>query len=222
MLKIKELIPATWLFRFVVPVHYHPDAGKQGLPEWLDQHELPHLGSMAGRPSFSRVWAAWSERGLSLAFAVRRQQQDRRRAKKLGAKDYVEIYFNTRPGTQARRVNRYCQAFRILPVVTPPQKKSDMIQPLRLAVEYFNPRTAEHVRVVTTFDGCDYALCVILPAKALPGFEPDHEPRLGFMYAVFDESRGVQTFTGTDPYLMNRDPSLWVPLELTRQELTGP
>ena len=61
-----------------------------------------------------------------------------------------------------------------------------------------------------------YVLDVLIPAKALTGFDPAEHPRLGFTYAVVDRELGEQTFSVGKPMPYTNDPSLWVTLEMTK------
>jgi hypothetical protein len=59
-----------------------------------------------------------------------------------------------------------------------------------------------------------YLLRAHIPARAITGFDPSEQPRLGFTYAVTDRELGWQTFTVGSEFPFPSDPTLWGSLEL--------
>jgi hypothetical protein len=68
------------------------------------------------------------------------------------------------------------------------------------------------VRSEKRVDG--YLLEVLISASALTGYDPVENPRLGFMYAVYDRELGEQTLGVSSEFPYREDPSLWGTLEL--------
>ena len=76
------------------------------------------------------------------------------------------------------------------------------------------PEDAFRVRSEKRIDG--YLLQAMIAAEALTGFDPAEHPRLGFNYAVMDREHGLQTWSASDDYPYDSDPSLWGTLELVQ------
>jgi hypothetical protein len=200
------LLPSTFLFRFSVPCRYEPELwGKNGVP-LREEHRIPSFGELSGERIFADVRAAWNEKGM--AFWVRvtgKKTPVWCRATRLEDSDGLHVWIDTRATQNIHRAGRFCHRFAFLPGGagrTFEQPYAGYV-PINRARE--NPRPVPAG-----------ALQVLIETRALTGYEPHEQPRLGFSYAVVDRDLGWQTLTVGPEFPFAEDPSLWGVLELTK------
>lgn len=244
------LLPTTFYFRFSAAVGYCDElpAGAPGpsarpaakssefrLLGLTEEHALPSLGALDGRPEFGQLRLAWNERGLGIALEVlgKRQppQVDPHRPE---LSDGLHVWIDTRDARTIHRATRFCQRFYFLPAIGRPSARTGGVGEWSLA-------PAGQVRINRAREdaplcGRDDLLAVVrplakgaasagnrgylleafLPAACLTGFDPQENPRLGFCYHVHDAELGDQFLTVGREFPFAEDPSLWSTLELTR------
>lgn len=215
MASLEQAIPPILLFRFAIPLRYHPQAGLAGRVDWTEDEAIPAVGELTGRRPFGRVFGVWSENGLTFAFSVTQRSKPLWcRATRTASSDRVELFINTRPAAMSRRLTPFCVGITAMPIGNPAAPGAPYVE----CHCFVNPHTIvgpEYVHATSAVDGHDYLLSVAIGARGLPGFDPQHEPRVGFMCVFHDVVFGTEAFAGLPVQAVGQDPSLWVMLELT-------
>jgi hypothetical protein len=188
----------------------------------LDLPEASRIDNFAALDSvrnFADMWLAWNELGLGLKFAVRGKenppQGDTARPE---ASDGLTLWLDTRDARTNRRAGRYCHQFHLLPSAAGPDRDESIVvqTPIRRATDAAPTAAAGAIPFRSRRTRGGYEMEAFFSAGVLHGFDPEHNPRLGFFYLVHDGELGEQTLgAGTDlPYA--EDPALWQTLELVR------
>jgi hypothetical protein len=133
-----------------------------------------------------------------------------------GETDGLLLWIDTRCTQSVHRAGRYCHLFEFLPA----GGGEDGRQPI--ATQWPVPRAqddAPHtdsdlLPIKSALDKRGYRLEAWLPAAALHGFDPEHQPRLGFTYVLHDAELGLQCLSIGPEFPFGSDPSLWCTLEL--------
>lgn len=195
-----------------------------------DRFRLPFPGAMDGRREFARVWTAWNERGLGVAFEVRGKELPIHgdQSRPTGS-DGMSLWLDMRDARTTHRAGRFCQRF-LLNAHDGSDSASPLAlrKPIKRATEEPPPVDANQVRILrraldeegdalhTTPDVVkSYRIEAFLPADVLPGFDAESNRRLGFFYRVRDRELGDQIFSGAPELPYWEDPSLWAVLVLT-------
>lgn len=210
------LIPKRFLFRISVPCHRCDEAGPNGAP-LEEQYRLISLGELEGEKAWADVRAAWNKAGLAFRVEVEGKRRSLWcRANRPEDSDGLHLWIDTRDVHTVHRAGRFCRRF----LFAPAGGGSDGRRPMALWLPINRARElpaavppgAIHVRSEVSAQG--YRLEAFVSAQALPGFDPEEHPRLGFTYAVLDHELGEQTFAVGQPMPYQEDPSLWATLEL--------
>lgn len=218
----ESLVPNRFLFEFEIPLRRRADFDeleKRGVAGFVDAERLPLLGELDEEPAFADVWACWSEIGLAVGCHVRGKSRTLKcDAKDLDASDGLWICVDTRGSRDLRRANRFCRRFLVMPrgggskgdapVVRSPvfQRSKEDAPEIRL----------DDIRVRSEIASKGYALLVVIPAAALPGFDPLEHPRIGFYCMIQDRQFGTQCLTVGDEFQWDIDPSTWATAVLAR------
>jgi len=211
------LVAPRFLFRFSVNVlRREPIWSSQGAK--LDEsYRLPAFGELDGEKRLADVRMAWSPQGLAWWIRVEgKQQLPWCRESRLDDSDGLQVWIDTRATHNVHRASQFCHRYVFLPRgggrnADQPVADQLLINRARENARPIRPRELQAVSKVTA---SHYELSAFAPAKALHGFDPSSQPRLGFTFALLDRERGLQTFaTGADfPY--EEDPSCWATIEL--------
>jgi hypothetical protein len=212
------LIPPRFLFRFAVEVHrcdalWSPKAGAL-----LDErYRLPDLAQLDGERPLAEVRMAWSPTGLAWWVRVEgKQQLPWCRDSRLEDSDGLQVWVDTRATNQVHRASRFCHRYAFLPRGggrTAEEPVADQML-INRARENARPVRARELQVHSTVKQNWYEMSAYAPVDALTGFDPDHQPRLGFTYALLDRERGLQTFSLGPGFPYEEDPSCWAEVAL--------
>lgn len=218
----ESLVPNRFLFEFEFPLRWRENLvslEERGVSGFVDAERLPALGALDSEPAFADVWACWSGSGLAVGCDVRGKSRTLKcDAKNLDDSDGLWICVDTRGSRDLRRANRFCRRFFVMPKGG--GSKGD--DPVARSPAF--PRSKEDapeirlddLRIRAEVSGKGYTLAVLLPAKALPGFEPSEHPRIGFYYMIQDRRLGTQCLTVDDELQWDVDPSTWATAVLAR------
>jgi hypothetical protein len=217
----EPLIPPRLLFRFAAPCLYRT------APLWSargaqlgEEHALPALAPLEGRPQFADVRAAWNEQGLAFAVHVAgKRQAPWCRESQMEESDGLHVWLDTRDTHNIHRATRFCHRFAFLPLGGSGHRDTATAGQLLInrAREHPRPAQAHHLAVRSDRRADGYALEAFVAAGALTGFDPAEHGRLGFTYAVHDRELGVQAWSAGVELPFDEDPSLWGTLELVRE-----
>lgn len=212
------MIPRSGYFEFFFPLRYVPPRRKPATALSGERYRLPDHCSFEHRKRFAEVLAGWNERGLHFRVHV----SGRRRPVQVDADrfwrlDCFEVWIDTRGDRSVRQATRFCHHFWCLPissrrVPTPKAGQAD-IRGARENAPRCDPdllQAAAHVRA----DG--YELLFTVSAGALTGFDPAESSTIGLAYHVSDVDFGAQAFPYPKDVPLERNPSLWAAVELTR------
>jgi len=180
---------------------------------------LPRLAGLAGVPDLLDLAVGWNEAGLAIRATVTGLSGSRWcQPTKPEDSDGLHLWIATRPTGASHRAGRFCRRLALLP--TGGGRQAD--QPVVVAAQI--PRTSEEaaslpdqaafIESKTTADG--WELDAFLTAAALPGWDPDESPRLGFFAAVVDRRLGKLPCFAPPEIPWESDPTTWAELLLSR------
>ncbi len=213
MRKIASHVTPACLLEFTLRLPHWTMAGSRA-SEYVDLPEIPHLGGLLGEQKFARVGGAWSSQGLSFSVRVTGRAHPFRYCEyDLRECDMFLVSLNARPSAAGKHAEKFrmdlCVFLGSNPTTNDPEAELSFAE------------TASRGPLSTLGCSCylelskrDYSLLVSLPAKILPGFQPDVEPALKFNYAVIDNSLGVQTLIHYPAAATRTSSSDWPILEL--------
>jgi hypothetical protein len=213
------LVPNRFLFRVAVPCVY-----VEGLPrDGDDLLDLPTACRIEGYSEldegrdFADVRMAWNEGGLALQVEVRGKDKplvgDSTRPRQ---SDGVTLWLDLRDARTSHRASRFCFQFHFLPTGGGPERDQPVFVQTKIHRALQDAPIVASTPFTFTVRGAGYKLEAFLPAEALPGFDPEQNPRLGVFYAVQDQELGVQTLGAAEEFPYAEDPSLWSVLVLTK------
>ena len=180
---------------------------------------LPRLAGLAGVPDLLDLAVGWNEAGLAIRATVTGLSGSRWcQPTKPEDSDGLHLWIATRPTGASHRAGRFCRRLALLP--TGGGRQAD--QPIVVAAQI--PRTSEEaaplpeqaafIEAQATVDG--WQLDAFLTAAALPGWDPDESPRLGFFAAVVDRRLGKLPCFAPPEFPWESDPTTWAELLLSR------
>lgn len=214
------LVPPEFLFRYSFPVQHIkglPRRGKRllNLPR---ECTLPSVAELAQRSDFGRVQVAWNDRGIGISVNVDgKTHPPVGDPEKLGQSDGIRVWIDTRCTQTVHRASRFCHQFELLPIGggEDSMQPAATMWPVARASDDPPEFDSDLLPIQSDVKDDGYRLEVWLPADALHGYDPDEQPRLGFMYALNDSERGLQCLSIGAEFPFASDPSLWCTLELT-------
>jgi hypothetical protein len=217
------LIPNRFLFRVSHPCPYvagipDDDDDLFSLP---DACKLSSFAELDDRREFADVRMAWNENGLALQVEVRGKDRlpegdiDRPRHS-----DGVSLWIDTRESRTSHRASRFCHQFHLLPRGGGEEKDQAVFGQSKINRALADAPLAApgSIALRGRVRGTGYRLAAFLPADALTGFDPAHNPRLGIFYVVRDAELGEQALGASTDLPYAEDPTLWGVLELVREE----
>jgi hypothetical protein len=186
------------------------------LPE---ECRIDNFAALDGARNFADLWLAWNEFGMGVKATVRgKENSPQGDATRPEASDGLTLWLDTRDARTNRRAGRHCHQFHLLPAAAGPERDEAVVlqTPIRRATENAPLTAPGAIPFRSRRIKRGYELEAFFPAAVLNGFDPEHNPRLGFFYLVRDGELGEQTLgAGVDlPYA--EDPALWQTLELVR------
>lgn len=182
-----------------------------------DACRLPSLAAVVEVPDVVELSTAWNERGLAVR-GVARGVGTARWCQPTRAEDSdgLHLWIATRPTGESHRAGRYCRRLALLP--TGGGRSAD--KPIAVACAI--PRTSEphaelpegSVSIAATLAADGWRIDAFVAAAALPGWDPEEIPRLGFFAALVDRRLGRVPLFAPPEYPWDSDPTTWAELEL--------
>ncbi|MDX2038480.1 MAG: hypothetical protein SFX72_17675 [Isosphaeraceae bacterium] len=212
------LIPQSFWFRPTLACP-HLDAIPRTRGRLLDLPDaclLPEFRPLEGEASWARARSAWNSRGLGLSFELTGKQGPIS-SDTTGAHtaDHVQFWIDTRDAREIHRATRFCSRF--LASIRR-EKKGWGIElvrrPIARAIADAPETSLDDVKRQVDLIAGGWRIELFLPAESIPGFDPETNRRLGFMYEVTDPDRGEQFLNLGREFPIGEDPSLWSILEL--------
>lgn len=216
----ETLIPPTFLFRFAVPCYQHTARANAKSVDLSTGHRIPSFGELSGEPPLAEVRLGWNAQAIFLQMEITgKEQLAWCRQNRIEDSDGLRLWIDTRNTHNIHRASRFCHQFVFLPFGGGDKfdQPTAVWLPINRARELSKPidPKALIVRSQKLKDG--YKLEGIIPTSVLTGWAPDDHPHLGFMYAVEDREKGMQTFSVDPQFPFADDPSLWGTLDLVEQ-----
>ena len=210
--KKAALIDPTFLFRFEVLLKRHSLKWTERGLKLPATCRLPSFGALGDRPVFADVRMAYSKSGLGVHVSVAgKRQLPWCRETRLDESDGFHLWIDTRCSPGIHRANQYCHRFLWMPGGGGPRREQPVasLVPIQRARSGPKPITAGELRVIALPRHDGYELSGFVPAKAMTGFDPSEQPRIGLYYSVIDRELGWQTLALGPEYPVMEDPSLW-------------
>lgn len=207
-----QLVDPTILFRFEVRLlQAKLDWTKRGL-ELPPACRMPSFGALSGGPIFADLRIAWSTEGIGFTLKVAgKRAMPWCRESRLDESDGLHLWMDTRNSPNIHRATQHCHRFLWLPAGGGPQRDRPVATIVPINRARANPKTIPNgallIHAAPKHDG--YELSGLIPTKAMTGFDPIDQPRIGFYYAVNDRELGNQSLTLSDSFPVAEDPSLW-------------
>jgi hypothetical protein len=217
----KSLLPQAFWFRLAAScprVDEIPRPGNRGrLLDLPAESVLPELSSLEGRNAWARVRVGWNQEGLGLAFLAEGRSASASSPDRPEGFADVNIWIDTRDTRNVSRATRFCHRFAVHLTLARDRKRLDVELSQRaiaraVADAPISSPDLLSARAELTRSG--WELEVFLPARALHGFDPDTNRRLGFAYQVSDHEREDQFLGVGRDFPIGENPSLWATLEL--------
>jgi hypothetical protein len=216
---MSALVPPEFLFRYTFSARHVSGVPRRG--QWLlnlpADCALPSLAGLTGRPDFAGVRLGWNARGMGVSVNVTgKTHPPVSDPERPGETDGLRLWIDTRCTQSVHRAGRFCHLFEFLPT----GGGEDGLQPIATQwpiarAQDDAPQTdSELLPIQAAVHEDGYRLEAWLPADALHGFDPEHQPRLGFTYALHDVELGLQCLSVGPEFPFISDPSLWCALEL--------
>ena len=216
------LVPARFLFRFAAPCNpVTKPWGPDGV-QLDERYRLLELHELERDKRFAEVRVGWSAAGLFFNVRIEgKRQAPWCRESRPDDSDGLRVWIDTRDTHNVHRAGRHCHQFIFMPAGTgrgldEPVGEQLLINRARENAKPVRPGLLQ-ARREKRVDG--YVLEAFVPAAALTGFDPEENPRIGFIYSVVDRELGDQVWCSPIDLPYREDPSLWGTLELER---TGP
>lgn len=178
---------------------------------------IPDLAALDGRDSWAHVRVGWNAAGIGISVQADGLGLNAKTPDRPEGFANLAIWIDTRDTRNVARATRYCHRFQVRLTLGRDRKslKSDIEQrPIARALgdaPIVSPSLLGH-RAELLKKGWRFEL--FLPAKALNGFDPETNRRLGFAYQVSDAEREDQFLGVGRDFPIGENPSLWSTLEL--------
>lgn len=206
------LLDPTFLFRFEVAIKRHPLAfTKEGL-DLPEQHRIPSFGALNGGPLFADVRLAWDVKGIGFWVQTSgKRQLPWCREGRSDVSDGLHLWLDTRNSPDIHRANRFCHRFALMPFGGGPKRDQAYAEMMMInrARQVPNPVPRGAIQVFGKPLPEGYLMSGIIPAIALTGYDPTEYPVLSLWYSVIDRERGTQTFSLSQEFPAEEDPSMW-------------
>lgn len=195
-----------------------PRSGSKGsLLDLPDACVLPSLAPLDNRVSWATVRAGWNAEGLGISIRAEGMAADALEADRPEGFAAVSLWIDTRDTRNVARATRYCHRFEVGLKLAPDKKglvATVEQRPIARATADapLCPPDLPVSRAALSKNG--WTLEVFLPARALHGYDPETNRRLGFAYQVSDHRREDQFLGVGRDFPIGENPSLWATLEL--------
>jgi len=218
----KALLPQAFWFRLNAScsrVEEIPRRGvRGGLLDLPASCVVPELSALEDRASWAAVRIAWNPRGLGIAILADAPASKAARSEDRpeGFAD-VNLWIDTRDTRNVSRATRFCHRFSARLTLARDRKSLDVELSQRLiarAVADAPICSPDWLSTRAELTRAGWLLELFLPARALHGFDPETNRRLGFAYQVSDHEREDQFLGVGRDFPLGENPSLWATLEL--------
>ena len=215
------LLPQAFLFRVAascpkVEVIPRLDS-KAALLDLPDACALPSLAALDNRDSWASVRAGWNAEGLGISVHADGLGPDALDVDRPEGFAAVSLWIDTRDTRNVSRATRHCHRFEVRLTLSPNRKNLSATveqRPIARATADAPLASPDLLVARATLLKIGWTLELFLPARALNGYDPETNRRLGFAYQVSDHQR-VDQFLGVGrDFPIGENPSLWATLEL--------
>lgn len=187
------------------------------------EYRIISSSDIAGHADFTDVRCAWSESGLALIFDTRAKAKQTQGLVKLN------VWIDTRSSRTIHRATKFCHQFRLEfdPFVTIGRKRAlnETMAPgaepsqIRINRALADAPVASRDAIYTDYlidRNGGFRLAIFLTDKALHGFDPEVNARLGLAYRLQIPAQELQRLGPGNEFPVQEDPSLWTVLELVK------
>ncbi|MEM7312046.1 MAG: sugar-binding protein [Planctomycetota bacterium] len=211
-----SLLEPTFLFRFSVPC-LPLDSLWSNDAELPESFQIPSFSELEDAPQFADVRMGWHADGIGVSVRVTGKKQPTWcRSSRIEDSDGIAIWIDTRDTQNIHRASRFCHHFIFCPQGTGKSMSEPVGRLIQINRAKDNPKPVKDgdlkLKSKVTKDG--YVLRAAIPASALTGYDPQEQRRMGFTFAVMDRELGWQTFSISNEFPIESDPSLWGTVEL--------
>ncbi len=178
---------------------------------------LPDLSALEGRVSWASVRVGWNPEGLGIAILAEGTTAAASSPDRPEGFADVNVWIDTRDTRNVSRATRFCHRFSAHLTRNRDRKglKVELSQrAIARAVADAPIASADELSARAELTRSGWILDLFLPARALHGFDPDTNRRLGFAYQVSDHDREDQFLGVGRDFPLGENPSLWATLEL--------
>ncbi|MBM3191457.1 MAG: hypothetical protein FJZ63_02220 [Chlamydiae bacterium] len=215
MSDLLEDIPAFTAASFldmVVEVPCH-----EGLPKepYRKPYLLPDTSMLMEEEATALVAISCGLQGIYLALLVEKPFEEAV-FPEVYEGDAWEVFIDTRDRKTAGVLHKFCHHFVFLPKEVEGVQACEMT---RLRAEDAHPLCdPKFLQVEAMFKKKAYELRVFIDKEALHGYDPGQFQRLGFTYRLHRKGDSPQHFNlGSQEYGIEKHPSLWASLKLTKE-----
>ena len=215
-----DLVPNRFLFKFEFPIYRcaRPPRVDGRADDWDERFLLPSLNNLDGQKAFGAVYVTWDDAGFYIACHIRgKTRLPRCDAAQFRRSDNLRLMTDLRDTRTIRRATRFCQQFYFLPMGGGAGGKEGVAGSAKIhgATQDAPPVPPGEITIVSRVERTGYSLTAHLPARALHGFDPAENPRIGLYYMLEDAELGQQFLTVGDDLSWWLDPSTWPTAVLT-------
>lgn len=214
-----SIIPASFLVCCRFPVRRDdrfPRNGKQflGLPE---HDRLLFPSQLDGMQAAIDLRVVWNSKGLGFELTVSgRSMVPISDPDHPTRADSLQIWLDTRNTQSIHRATRFCHSFCLLPVGWGDTGADAIAVHVLIARAAADPPTpdVDSVLIQSRVQKTGYSMEAWFSKEALHGFDPTHQPLLGFFCCLHDAEFGTIPLSYGSEFPFDSDPSLWQTLEL--------
>jgi len=217
----KLLLPQAFWFRLAAScprIEEIPRRGPRGgLLDLPAACALPDLSALEGRVSWVSVRVGWNPEGLGIAVLAEGATAVASSPVRPAGFADVNVWIDTRDTRNVSRATRFCHRFSAHLTRNRDRKglKVELSQrAIARAVADAPMASADDLLARADLTRSGWILEIFLPARALHGFDPDTNRRLGFAYQVSDHDREDQFLGVGRDFPLGENPGLWASLEL--------
>lgn len=181
--------------------------------------QLPGLASLAGVPNLLELAVGWNEAGLGIRASIKGLSGSRWcQPAKPEDSDGLHLWIATRPTGDSHRAGRFCRRLALLPTGGGRQAEEPVAVAAQIprASEPAAPLPEKAVLLEARNSPSGWQLDAFITGAALPGWDPDESPRLGFFAAAVDRRLGKLPCFAPPEFPWESDPTTWAELQLAR------
>ncbi|MDR3621955.1 MAG: hypothetical protein P4L85_21575 [Paludisphaera borealis] len=194
-------------------------SSKGSLLDLPETCKLPELTVLDGRPSWASVRVGWNAEGLGISILADGLGANAKTPDRPEGFATVNVWIDTRDTRNVSRATRYGHRF-LTRLKLSKDKKSltaDVEQrPIARATADAPLAPSDLLASRVELQKSGWSLELFFPARALHGFDPETNRRLGFAYQISDHDRDDQFLGIGREFPLGENPSLWSTLELQR------